>query len=254
MAEPIDELNARLDEITLEADFIKNAVALYPRIAAVINRGADANAVGLATKFQGSRLDSPDGIFSGLYLRVLASQERFGRLLIISLVEKISSKAKTYEQVDEVVRNRNTINTGRLLTYLETPRDYAEQDYPKLIANLASCTDGNQDFKLNANCFADPLVNGKPESWDKTFGYIGQRTWADLVGATATIKKLMETKNTREANALLRKHLNKLWTDRNQIAHAGDAERRITYEELINAIEFVRELSRAMSEEIIKKI
>jgi hypothetical protein len=182
MSTPLEDLRARLSELTADLELVTTSAQLRPRLGEVLEWGGPAEIVELAQKFMNSKEARPEGIYGPLLVRLMAGFERYLRLLIVEGVEYRTSAAKTFDDLPQKLVNRNLILTGRILANLENSRDYLSFSIEALIVNLASCKVGSNSFKLNPQAFSAAVIGVNPAAIDRALESIDVSGCWDTIG------------------------------------------------------------------------
>jgi hypothetical protein len=168
------------------------------------------------------------------------------RTTIADVVIRRAEKAKTYDDLAESLGNRNLVLTGRLLSTLDTPRDYLTLNVNEMVDNLASCRRGSSSFKLNALAFSATLAGVNPSVIEKAFDNVDVGKWWDKIGANPKVVALMGTTGTHATGLRVKERLKELARWRNHVAHGGDGQLVISDSELSDAIQFVAVFGEAL--------
>ena len=248
------ELNASLDELGSNLEFLALATSLRPRLGGVLRWEAGGELIELAQRFINAGASRSENIYGALLLRTLAAFERFARQLLEHGVSRIANRSGTYDELPQQIRNRNKALTGRLLASIEEPSDYLPVDYDLLIQNLASCTAGSTSFQLNAVAFVAVIGSGSPSALEKALKAIDITEWWDAVGGNVALQTHLGKKGARATGHAAKERLEGLWRMRNVIAHAGEGEGVVTDETVRGAIDFVRTLARALNEVVNSRL
>jgi len=195
-----------------------------------------------------------EGICAGLYVRVIASFERYLRRRIEAVVDELSMHGNAFEAIPEFIRNRNIALTGRLLSSIDEPKDHLAFNYDALVANLASCTVGSKSFRLNSAAFSAAVVGSGPDVLERALKTINVDHFWDRLGANTHLQKIIGTRGPRETGNHARTKLQDLTRKRNQIAHAGDSEPALSAQDVREAIEFIRALATSLDAEVKERI
>ena len=75
--------------------------------------GFGRDLVHLMQDFMNAKSIRAEGIYGALFVALMAAFERYVRMLIIHIVESVSSRAKTFDEVPKPLANRNLVLTGR---------------------------------------------------------------------------------------------------------------------------------------------
>jgi len=248
------ELNARLDELESNVEFIATATSLRPRLGAILNWGVGGDVVRLAQSFLDTKSSRAENLYAALLLRALAAFERFARQFVDDTVGRVVAHAGSFDSLAQRVRDRNIVLTGRLLASLEEPREHLVIDPGLLAKNLSSCVTGNRSFQLNAAAFAAVVVSGSPTVIERALRNLDIENWWDAVGNVASLQQLLGTAGPRATGTAAAERLKELWRSRNLIAHAGDGETVVTESDVRDAIRFVRTLAIALEQAISARL
>jgi hypothetical protein len=246
MPSPLSELEAQIEAIQADMDFVKLASQLRPRMGSILIWDAQGEGTDIAKKFIRLTTSVPEGVYGPLLVRLLACLERYLRTTIADVVARKTKMAKTYDELADNLGSRNLVLTGRLLSTLDTPRDYLTLNIDEMIDNLASCRKGSSSFKLNALAFSATLAGVNPSVIEKAFDNVDVSKWWDKIGANPKAVALMGTKGTHATGLRVKERLKELAKWRNHVAHGGDGQLVISDSELSDAIQFVAIFSRAL--------
>ena len=254
MAAALDELNARIAELSADLTFVALATQLRPRIGAVVQWQAVGEILELVKQFINAKSSRPEGVYGPLLVRLLAAFERYLRLLITQSVELRASAATSFDELPEAMSQRNVALTGRILAAIDSPRDHLTLDIEALVSNLATCKRGSASFRLNAQAFAAAITGASPVVIDKALQSVDVSGCWDGVGGNASLAKLLQTKGARATGERARERLKELWRWRNHLAHGGDEEIALTELQLREAIDFVHSFSAALDSVVDKRL
>jgi hypothetical protein len=254
MADPLDELNARIAELKVNLAFVALAARLRPRIGEAIQWDAAREVLLLIQDFMNNKSVRIEGVYGPLFIALMASFERYVRMLVIQTVEKRAAAAKTYDEIPPPLATKNLVLTGRVLANVEAPRDHITLNVESLISNLASCKTGNASFRLNARAFSTTVTGVSPAVVEEALNAVGLSEWWDGVGGSAELAGLLGTKGPRATGLRARERLKELCRWRNHLAHGGDEEIALSETQLREAIDFVVSFSDALNKTIQKHL
>jgi hypothetical protein len=254
MADALDELNARIAELRGNLAFVALAARLRPRIGDAIRWEAGVEVVQLAREFMNSATVRLEGVLGSLFVALMASLERYVRMLVIQAVEKQAELAKTYDEVPPTLANRNLVLTGRVLANIDAPREHITIDIESMISNLASCKRGNSAFRLNVQAFSTTVTGVSPGVVEEALKAAGVPEWWDGVGGSAKLAGLLGTRGPRDTGNRARERLKELCRWRNHLAHGGDEEVALSEAQLLEAIDFVVLFSDALNRSVQKHL
>lgn len=246
MPSPLDDLTAQVDGLRADLDFVRLASQLRPRLGSVVQWQAQGEETDLARRFMSARLSTPEGLYGSLFLRLVASFERYLRSTVAEIVIRRAAAAADYGDLADTLGNRNLVLTGRLLAGIDNPRDYLKVNTEELVENLASCKKGNTSFRLNPLAFSATVVGVSPTVVEKVLEHFDISGCWDKIGAGQGIAKLLGTKGARATGDQARERLKELARWRNHLAHGGDGDLVISESDLGQAIDFIRALSNAL--------
>ena len=246
MATPLGDLQAQLDLLRADTEFVRLASQLRPRIGGIIQWQAHGEETELARRFMKANSGTPEGVYSSLLIRLVACFEKYLRNTIAAIVKRKSEKAGCYDDVATTIGSRNQILTGRLLASQDDPRDYLTFNVEEAIANLASCRKGSQKFQLNPLAFSATLIGVTPKAVEKALENVGIKEWWDKVGADPKIIALLGTKGVHATGKQSQERLKELSRWRNHLAHGGDGEMLISESQLSESIDFISAFSAAL--------
>jgi hypothetical protein len=253
MPAPLEELNTRISELKADLNFFALATQLRPRIGDAVQWQAPVAVLQLVRQFMGAKTSRPEGVYGPLLVRLLASFERYVRMLVVQSVEQRVSGFNSFEEIPESLINRNLILTGRILAAVGAPRDHLTLDIERLIANLATCKKGGV-FQFNSQAFSATVTAASPAVIDKAFEHLNVTDWWDVVGANVALISLLGKKGARATGERAKERLKELWRWRNQLAHAGDEEIALSESQLNEAIDFIDCFSSALDAAVKKRL
>jgi hypothetical protein len=201
-----------------------------------------------------AKTSRPEGVYGPLLVRLLASFERYVRMLVVQSVEERVLGFKSFEDIPESLINRNLILTGRILAAVGAPRDHLTFDIERLVANLATCKKGSGSFQLNAQAFSATVTAASPAMIDKALEHLNVTDWWDVVGANGALVGLLGKRGARATGERAKERLKELWRWRNQLAHGGDEEIALTESQLNEAIDFIDCFSSALDAAVKKRL
>jgi hypothetical protein len=239
MPSPLSEFEAQIDGLRADFDFVLLASQLRPRIGSILQWQAQGEGTELAKKFIKARPTGPEGVYGPLLVRLLACLEQYLRKAIASAVIRKAKQAGSYDGLAETLKNRNLVLTGRLLSSLDSPREYLTLNVDEVIENLASCKKGSLSFKLNASAFSATLAGVNPSVIEKALENIDVSNWWDKIGANSKISGLLGTTGHHATGSRVKDRLKELARWRNHLAHGGDGQIVISDSQLNDAIELV---------------
>jgi RiboL-PSP-HEPN len=254
MPTPLADLLSRLDDIEADVNFADLASSLRPRIGDALNWNVGNDTLKLAVAFMKSKDSRIEGVCGALFVRVVATFERYLRRLVESGVDDIARRASGFDAVPPNIQKKNLMYTGRVLSGIESPKDYQVFNYEGLVDNLATCKTGSNYFRLNSNAFSAPIVGSSPEVVERALKAIDVEGLWDPIGASGRLQKLLGTKKPRDTGTQAQERLQELSKKRNQIAHAGDSEPALTAQNVKDAIEFIRAFSECLDAEVQKQL
>ena len=255
MPSPLDEFSTQVDELQMDLDFVRLAAQLKPRIGSVVQWQATGEALDLVKRFISAEPTRPESVYGPLLVRLMANFERYLRQLVSWAVGECATAVKKYDDLSSTLSIRNLVLTGRLLSTLDSPRDYLAIDVELLLENLVSCRRGfDGAVRLNAQAFCAAVAGVSPDNIEKAFENVGVRDWWDTVGANQALVKVLGTKGPRATGGRCRDVLKELSRLRNQLAHGGDAEVVISESQLRDAITFMSTFSKALNAVVVDEI
>lgn len=254
MPPPLEELNTRISELKADLGFVTLAAQLRPRIGHVVQWQAQDAVLDIVRQFMNSKTSRPEGVYGPLLIRLLATFERFVRMLVVHSLEERISVFKSFEEVPESLANRNLILTGKVLAAIGAPREHLTFDIQALISSLASCKKGSQSFRFNTQAFSATVTGASPAIIDKVFESLDVTGWWDGVGGDGDLAGLLGSKGARSTGERAKERLKEIWRWRNQLAHGGDEEISLTEQQLQDAIAFVGYFSAALDRVVRQRL
>ncbi len=252
MATPLEDFESRIAELLVEVDFLTLATRLRPRLGDVIRWDAQGDVLDLARFFMGTKFSRAEAMYAAVLIRLLAAFERYVRNLVESAVEHRATAAGTYEKLSSALASRNIALTGRILAFIDTPREHLVFNIANLVENLASCRPGNATFRLNSSAFSAVVTGSSPPVIERALQNIDVTEFWDLVGANEGLAKVLGTKGTRATAERAKERLKELWRWRNHLAHGGDEEVELSEAQLRDVVAFVRALATGL-DDVVKR-
>jgi hypothetical protein len=253
MSNALKELETRLLDLTADVDFVAAAANLRPRLGNAFNWDASDEVTILARAFMGAKASRRESLYGAVLVRILATLERYVRQVIDDVVARRTREAESYDELSAGLGRRNMILTGQALIAIHSQREQATIDLKRLVANLATCSEGGKSFALNGQLFAAAVTGSSPAIFEKALGYVEIDEWWDDIGR-GSLSNLLGTTGARATGKRAEERLRELWRWRNQIAHGGDDEIALNEPQLRDAIQFVHEFSRALDASIEQRL
>jgi hypothetical protein len=198
--------------------------------------------------------NQPESFYGPMLIRLVASFERYLRLLMRDAVEGWSKRAKTFDQLPDGLGGRNLVLSGRLIGNSDSPRDHLSLDLFTLVDNLPTCRNGSATYKLNPIVFMD-LINGiTSEVIERALKAIRINNWQNMVGADKNLQVQLACNRTSDATKQMGARLKELSRWRNNWAHGGDNEVSLTSTEVRGALQFLSAFSKALDLTVTKQI
>jgi hypothetical protein len=239
----LKEFDLALDEVTEALDFSFTAAKLRPRLAGVLNRDRLYDDIErLTATFINFNSVEMAPLYRGLLVVVSGAFEQLVRRIVEDAVVRINGTTSVFDNVPEGIKTQNIFFTGRALCAVREPPDHLSINHQTLVQQLATCTAGAQNFRLNAEVFAMFIANLTPSHLTDVCRSIGVKMDWDYFGKLAEFQTLCGTKGTRStANAIFDRLAESIKL-RNRIAHTGAGGVSVTFDTVIAQIEFFRAL------------
>jgi hypothetical protein len=254
MSQALNEFNLRLADLENDLSLLEYAFELRPRIKQVLDPSKQGAVLDLAMKFGNLEGNQPESFYGPMLIRLVASFERYLRLLMRDAVEGWAKRAKTFDQLPDGLGDRNLVLSGRLIGNSDSPRDHLSVDLFTLVDNLPTCRNGSVAFRLNPIVFMD-LINGiTPDVIERGLKAIRINNWQNVIGADKNLQVQLACNRTSDATKQMAARLKELSRWRNNWAHGGDNEVSLTITEVKGALEFLSAFSKALDLTVTKQI
>jgi hypothetical protein len=250
----LNEFNLRLAEFQNDLSFLEHAFELRPRIKQVLDFSKQGAVLELAERFGDLEGNQPESFYGPMLVRLVASFERYLRLLMRDAVEGWAKKAKTFDQLPEGMGDRNLVLSGRLIGNSDSPRDHLYVDLVALVDNLPTCRNGSATYRLNPIVFMD-LINGITiDIIEKGLKAIRVNNWQNAIGADKALQAQLNCARTTDATKQMASRLKELSRWRNNWAHGGDNEPSLKNTQIRDTIDFLAAFSKALDLTVMKQI
>lgn len=252
-AKTLAETEADLDSVGLALNFLGHTARLVTASADIIPAVAANNT--LRKTVVDFRKGSPadfNTFNQALYIQAFACYEAFLRNIIQRYVECVGEKDKTYEKL--ATRNglleRNIYHTGFAFQQIFENQSNMVLDFDLLIKNLSSAKAGSASVTLNAIAFALKLKALRPKGIHEALNRIGvdhESLW-DTLGASAEIKRILETKAARDTGKAMKEFLSTAVKRRNNIVHKGHSIEVVGEATVAELLAFFKAFNAALAE------
>jgi hypothetical protein len=254
MSQALDEFSLRMAEFQNDLLFLELAFELRPRIKQVLDFSRQGEVLDIAKEFSAIGGNQAASLYGPMLTRLVASFERYLRMLMRDAVEEWTKRAATFDQLPEGLGDRNLILSGRVIGKSDSQRDYLRIDPIAIVDNLATCRSGSSTYKMNHPVFMD-LINGITlDVIDKSLKTARIRNWQNVVGADETLQSQLGTSRTSDTTKQMATRLKELSRWRNNWAHGGDNEVSLTCTEVRAAQDFLSAFSKALDLTVMKQI
>lgn len=254
MSHALNEFNLRLTDFENDLSFLEYAFELRPRIKQVLDPSKQGAVLDLAIKFGDLEGNQPESFYGPMLIRLVASFERYLRLLMRDAVEGWSTRAKTFDQLPDGLGDRNLVLSGRLIGNSDSPRDHLNFDLFMLVDNLPTCRNGSAVFRLNPIVFMD-LINGiTHDVIERGLKATRINNWQNAIGADKALQAQLDCTRTSDTTKKMAARLKELSRWRNNWAHGGDNEPSLKITEIRSALDFLRAFSTALDKIVTKQI
>ena len=254
MSQALIEFNLRLADFKNDLSLLEYAFELRPRIKQVLDPSKQGAVFDLAMKFGNLEGNQPESFYGPMLIRLVASFERYLRLLMRDAVEGWAKRAKTFDQLPDGLGDRNLVLSGRVIGNSDSPRDYFNVDLVALVDNLITCRNGTTTFRLNPIVFMD-LINGiTHDIIEKGLKAIKIHNWQNAIGADKALQAQLNCIRTCDATKQMVARLKELSRWRNNWAHGGDNEPSLRSTEIRSAVDFLSAFSNALDLIVMKQI
>jgi RiboL-PSP-HEPN len=254
MSQALNEFVLRAGEIRNDLSFLEQAYELRPRIYLVLDFEKRGQALEMARRFGETVGSQPASVCGPMLVRLIASFERYLRMLMQETVESWAKKAGHFDNLPEGLADRNLVMSGRFIGNSDSPRDYMALDMDALVDNLVTCRAGKAEFKLNSGVFMDLIYGVTSEVIEKSLRTVRINNWINVVGADRTLQTILDVDRVPDATKAVTTRLKKLSRWRNNWAHGGDDEVSLTFTEVNEELEFVVAFSSALDSAVTKQI
>jgi RiboL-PSP-HEPN len=254
MSQAFNQFVLRAEELRNDLSFLERAFELRPRIYLVLDFEKRGEALEMARKFGETVDNRPASFYGPMLVRLIASFERFLRMLMQETVESWVKKAQHFDRLPEGLAERNLVLSGRFIGNSDSPRDYMALDMNVMVDNLVTCRAGTAEFRLNSGVFMDLIYGVTSEVIEKSLKTVRINNWMNIVGADKTLQARLGVDRVPDATRATTARLKKLSRWRNNWAHGGDDEVSLTFTEVNDELEFVIAFSRALDSAVAKLI
>ncbi len=254
MSQALNEFLLRAGEIRNDLSFLEQAFELRPRIYLALDFEKRGEALEMARKFAETVGNQPASVCGPMLVRLIASFERYLRVLMRETVESWAKKAQHFDNLPEGLADRNLVLSGRFIGNSDSPRDYMALDMSAVVDNLVTCRAGKAEFRLNSGVFMDLIYGATSEVIEKSLKTVRINNWMSVVGADRTLQARLGVDRVPDTTKAVTARLRKLSRWRNNWAHGGDEEVSLTFTELKDELEFVIAFSTALDSAVTKLI
>ena len=249
-----NELEVRLDETFAAAHFMDRAYRLRPRIGHAIRWDGPAHEVELLRAFLVDDLSREGEILSALYVRSVATFERYLRKVSSEIVEAKAASASTLGALPPDFKLRHLVLSARLLGSMDQPKDYISFNPQIVIERLAACERDALPYQLNTVSFSASLQSPTVEAIERLLATLGIKDIFESIGRSTTLQRLLEKHGTRATGNRVQERLGEIVRWRNNFAHGGDDERTVSLDEFDAVVKFLRAVAIEIDETVDKSI
>jgi len=174
--------------------------------------------------------------------------EMYVKEIVTDVCIRFVKKAGMFSKLPKNLRNNLIIHTGMVI---QNPRKYGHGDrgVESFISILSNNINNIMPFeKINTECITITDVNMRPDVINELFVRVGAEKVIEKISSQASILALFQTDQYEKAASDLRTKLNNLMDLRNSIAHPSPSFTWPTKDEIIDYIEFIRLLGKAMDD------
>jgi hypothetical protein len=254
MTKALNEFSLRLAEWRNDLELLKRTYELRPRINQVLDFDKRGEVLELARSFGSIVGNQPATLYGPMLVRLVASFERFVRLLIRDAIDAWVQKAKTFDQLPDGLGGRNLVLSGRVIANSDSPREHLDIDLENIVDSLVTCRTGSTTFRLNSLAFMLQVTGVTPEIIENGLKLARITNWWDVVGADRPLQRNLNCTRTSDATKKAAARLKELSRWRNNWAHGGDEEVSLTAPELLEAADFLSLFSNALDVTVAKRI
>jgi hypothetical protein len=254
MGQAFQEFNLRLIELRNDLSLLESAFELRPRINQVLDFQKKGGVLDLARKFGETVGNQPASFYGPMLVRLVASFERFLRLLVRETVEEWAKRASRFDELPEGLAERHLVLSGRVLAASDSPREHFDLDLVLIVDNLATCRGAATTYTLNSSVFMALVTGTTPDVIDSSLKAARITNWWNAVGADKTLQTQLNVTRTSDATKMAATRLKELSRWRNNWAHGGDDEISLTVAEVRSAAEFLSAFGKALDSAVSKQI
>lgn len=170
-------------------------------------------------------------IYRGLFVELHGVFERYVAAFSAACVDRISSSATKYSDVEPNLRKRHTAQAGQILShYRSGTLKGIKYDFDGLMKKLSVCFSDAAPPRLDGGVLTAQMGGCTPEKLDDLFGALNfGDAFDDELGRNAKIKALPgNSTGARAATKRARELLDDAIDARNQIVHDHDAALSLT--------------------------
>jgi hypothetical protein len=244
-----------LDDIFICLNFIQQSIKLKPRLATIVySYTEEIYEKTLAKEFINSIKPRETNYYNSILILIYGIFEKFNRDLCIKAITKVNNEVKQYSKLNEKIKNRNIILTGRTLFKKEEPLDYFQIDIEKIIKNIGTCLNESKSYCLNVELFGlnHKILNNV--NLKELFERIDIDVKWDEIAKKDKFQIFFESKITRNVAKSILLFIDEFVEKRNFIAHSGTSSSNIDAEYLVNLINFLKIYAEYISEYLEKEI
>jgi len=249
----VHEFELTLSEVEANLAFLRASARLRPRLNPFLNWqhfGQDQNAKKLVTDFLACKEIELTPQYRGMVVVISGAFEHAVRRILEEAISAYSSTRRGFASIPQHIRDQNMIRTGRALTRFREPLDHAPLDHQSLVERLASCKPDAEAFHLNPEVFSCCVSSITPGHLEEIFEWIDTKLNWDDFGRNGDFEKLLGTTGAKATGKGVEERLRQFTKLRNNIAHAGGGNLRVTDDEVDIFIRFFRILVSCISERV----
>jgi|GEM_PF-3086993 len=240
---------ANLGEIRSNFEFLALAARIRPRMGRVLRwEGLKDEEKRVAQDFMKHSDIELGSIHRGLIVTIAGAFEEFVGSLVHARIRVIDESESEYSRLDRMIADRNIRYTGMALATIAQPIDYLGLDFVQLCKNIGSCHTGSSAFRLNGMAFRLNVGNLNSKRLTEVFARVGYQPDWNYIGASASLKKLMDKKRTRDCTKEVKNYLDQFVRIRNQAAHSASGGLTLEARDVEFALSFFDECGSLLAE------
>ncbi|GAA4653613.1 hypothetical protein GCM10023142_07510 [Anaerocolumna aminovalerica] len=241
-------MKSTLDEYLIKIDNLINYIDQTQHLYEVVKENRDSKISSEFVKFH-TDLNKRTYDYNLVIITLYGIWEGFVEQIVAEYLSELNDCVNEYKNLPEAIKENHVGMSADLLKYTNILSKYEHILINEVIANLNSCLNGKEKYKINVDAFTYHSTNFRKDAIRDFFKNIG------VFNITNTITKskamvnffteydgelLSNMKKYQENNYY--EYLEDLVERRNQIAHGSDIDELLSLDILINYSQYVKAL------------